>query len=95
MNEPKENAGSAASLNGNFEERRVNLRLRQIFDDAVELVAPFFDSNNSWGGHSLEHFAFRVLREHYPDLSSGEVHVFVSAAKQVYAKRASEAASAK
>jgi hypothetical protein len=68
-------------------ERRVDLRLRAIFDTALPLIAPFFDPKNSWGGHSLEHFAFRVLRENYPELSSDEIYIFVSAARRVYAAR--------
>jgi len=69
------------------EDRRVNLRLRAIFVAALELIEPFFDAKNSWGGHSLEHFAFRALRDHYPELSSDEIYVFVAAARRVYAER--------
>lgn len=68
-------------------ERRVNLRLRSIFEEALLLVEPFFDTRNSWFGQSLDHFAFRVLRDHYPDLSGDEIFVFVTAARRVYAGR--------
>jgi hypothetical protein len=70
-----------------MQDRRVDLRLRAIFEVAFPLVEPFFDPKNTWGGQSLEHFAFRVLRENYPDLSSEQIFVFVSAARRVYASR--------
>jgi hypothetical protein len=82
MDESEEVVGS-----GLLQERRGNWRLRETFDAAFVLVEPFFDPKNSWAGHSLEHFAFRVMREHYPDLSSDEVHVFVTAAKRIYLTR--------
>lgn len=74
-------------------DRRVDLRLRAIFEAALPLIEPFFDPKNSWGGQSLEHFAFRVLRETYPQLSSEEVFIFVSAARRVYTARQSNSES--
>lgn len=66
-------------------DRRANTRLRDIFDEGFALLAPFFDPNNSWGGTTLDHLAFRVIREKYPDLPQGDVHIFVVAAKRLYA----------
>jgi hypothetical protein len=66
------------------QERRNNTKLRAIFDAAYVMVEPFFDPNAGWGGHSLEHLAFRVLRENFPELSSEEVHTVVVAAHRVY-----------
>lgn len=66
-------------------DRRQSPRLRQVFDEVYESIAPFFDRNNSWGGHSLDHLAFRVVRQNYPDLTQDEVHQLVSAAARVYA----------
>ncbi len=40
-----------------------------------------------WLPHSLEHLAFRVLRENFPELSSEEVHTVVVAAHRVYIER--------
>jgi len=70
-----------------FPERRQELQLREVFDSAYPLVEPFFDPANSWGGQTLEHLAFRVMREHYPQVSSDEIYVFISAAKRVYNER--------
>ena len=68
------------------EDRRKAVQLREIFAGAYELVAPFFDPANSWNGQSLEHLAFRVMRENYPKISSDEIYVFLSAAKRVYSE---------
>lgn len=65
-------------------ERRQNLQLRDVFDSAYALVQPFFDPANSWGGQTLEHLAFRVMREYYPQVSGDEIYVFITAAKRAY-----------
>ena len=65
-------------------DRRTNLRLREMFENAYVLIEPFFDPANSWGGQTLEYLAFRVMRENYPQVSSDEVHAFIAAAKRVY-----------
>jgi len=67
-----------------FPERRQQLELREVFDDAYPLVEPFLDPAASWGGQTLEHLAFRVMREHYPRVSGDQIHVFISAAKRVF-----------
>jgi hypothetical protein len=68
-------------------ERRVNTRLRSVFDTALELVGACFDPQQAWSGVCLEHIAYRVLREHYPELSAGEIYAFVVAAKRIYSTR--------
>lgn len=69
------------------DDKRQHLQLRSVFDNAYMLVEPFFDPNNQWGGKTLEHLAFRVMREHFPQVSSDEIYVFIEAAKRVYAER--------
>lgn len=80
MDETKPAAGAIA-------DRRTNPKLREIFDAAYVMIEPFFDPNAGWGGHSLEHLAFRVLRENFAQLSSEEVHTIVAAAHRVYIER--------
>jgi hypothetical protein len=70
-----------------FQERRTDHRLREMFDNASSLIAPFFDPANSWGGQTLEFLAFRVLREKYPQISREEVFSFLVAAKRIFAER--------
>jgi hypothetical protein len=66
-------------------ERRVHARLREVFAEAIELVRPFFDGNAIWCGVPLGHFAQRVLRERFPELTAAEIYIFVMAARRVYA----------
>lgn len=78
----EQNAGSAPVA-----DRRRNARLRGVFDTAYVMIEPFFDPDQGWGGHSLEHLAFRVLRENFTELSSEEVHTVIVAAHRVYIER--------
>ncbi len=68
-------------------DRRVNVKLRSIFEQAYELIHPFFDPRNSWGGQPLDLMAFRALRELYPQLGSDEAEEVVAAAHHVYLTR--------
>jgi len=77
----------AADLAGRTTERRNNLELREIFEGAYALIGPFFDPANNWNGQVLQHLAFRVLRDNYPEISSDDIFVFLAAAKRVYVER--------
>lgn len=66
--------GMAEQATGAGQDRRRNTKLRGLFDTAYVMIEPFFDPAQGWGGHSLEHLAFRVLRENFSELSSEEVH---------------------
>lgn len=68
-------------------DRRRNEKLRGLFDTAYAMIEPFFDPDQGWAGHSLEHLAFRVLRENFSELSGEEVHTIVVAAHRVYIER--------
>lgn len=71
-------------------ERRKYDHVRKIFSDASALIAPFFAKENRWGNSTLDHLAYRVIRDRYPELSFLEVHVLVVASRRVFARRASE-----
>lgn len=60
-------------------DRRQNPRLRAIFDDARERVERFFHATEDWVGSSIEHLALRLVHEAYPDLSSQEVRILLTA----------------
>jgi hypothetical protein len=75
---------SEASESGPNVERRTRLRLREIFVEAYDVVEPFFDSANAWGGQSHQHLAFLALRERFPKLSSEDILIIVTAAKRVF-----------
>jgi hypothetical protein len=74
-------------------ERRKYHRVREIFAEAYELIAPFFAKENRWGNATLDHLAYRVVREQYPELSFEEVHILVVASKRVYTDLAAEGAA--
>ncbi len=65
-------------------ERRGNPQLRTIFVQAYDVLQPFFDPANNWGGQSHEHLAYRALHEQFPGLSAQDVHTLVSAARRVF-----------
>lgn len=65
-------------------DRRDNSQLRSIFADAYDVIQPFFAPENSWGGQSHEHLAYRALHERFPKLSAHEIFVIVTAAKRVF-----------
>ncbi len=67
-----------------IEERRADRELRASFVEAYEIIRPFFNKANSWGGSSLEHLAYRALHERFPALTGAQVFVFVSAGKRVF-----------
>ncbi len=75
-------------------ERRKYHHVREIFDEAYELITPFFAKENRWGNATLDHLAYRVVRENYPELSFEEVHVLVVASKRVYTELKLEQANA-
>lgn len=64
-------------------ERRRHHRVREIFEEAYPLIAPFFAPENRWANVTLDHLAYRVLRDHYPELSFEEVHVLVVATRRL------------
>jgi hypothetical protein len=65
-------------------DRRASPQLRTIFMEAYEVLLPFFDPANSWGGRTHEHLAYRALHEQFPSLSTQEVFTLVSAARRVF-----------
>ena len=68
-------------------ERRQHPELRAIFEEAYARVESCFDPKQTWGGLPLEHFAFRMLREAYPQFSSHETRLLVGALLRVYRER--------
>lgn len=67
-------------------ERRCHPCLRVVFEEACALIAPFFADENRWGNATLDHLAYRVVRDRYPELSFGEVHILVVASRRVYSR---------
>ncbi len=68
-------------------ERRRHPELRALFEEAYARIEPCFDPEQTWGGLPLEHFAFRMLREAYPQMSSQEARLLVGALLRVFRER--------
>jgi len=64
---------------GGVKDRRAKHNLRNIFDKACQITAPFFDPRQSWGGSSLTMYARQSLREAFPDLTQQEIAILFSA----------------
>ncbi len=77
------NATPSTASPGGRPERRRHVQVREVFEEACRLIRPFFAPENRWANVTLDHLAYRVLREHYPSLSFDEVHILVVAAKRV------------
>lgn len=69
---------------GGENDRRVQHNLRQIFDKACQITAPFFDPKQSWGGSSLTMYARQTLREEFPDLTQQETAILFSAVQRFH-----------
>lgn len=65
-------------------DRRGNPQLRTIFVEAYEVLLPFFDPANSWGGFVHPHLAHLALHEQFPDLSARDLFILVNAARRVF-----------
>lgn len=66
-------------------ERRTNAELRALFPAACEALRPFFDASKSWGGQSQDHLAYQTLKEHFPEMTSQDAFITVSAVRRVLA----------
>ena len=63
-------------------DRRKDHDLRCIFEDACEVIAPFLDPHNRWGGQSLDNLAFRAVRDRFPELPAESVRALIQACVQ-------------
>jgi len=61
-------------------ERRKQANLRDIFNDVVRLVEPFFQHGSGLNGRPVDYWAAKAIRDAYSDLSSQEVQILTSAA---------------
>ncbi|MDD5365878.1 MAG: hypothetical protein PHR30_11100 [Gallionellaceae bacterium] len=59
-------------------DRRVNGRLRAVYDDAAEHLHQLFGAHDDWAGSSIDYVALRMVHERYADLTPGEVRVLVT-----------------
>lgn len=60
-------------------DRRTEHQLRDIFERVYDVLAPFMDPKNSWGGQSPSRLAFHTVRDRFPELPAEAVRVLVEA----------------
>jgi hypothetical protein len=60
-------------------DRRNEHELREIFGDVYEMLAPFMDPRNSWGGQSTSRLAYHAVRDRFPDLPAEAARILVEA----------------
>ena len=83
MNSPDDSRDRPATdAPQDFAERRVHLHLREIFDVACAVTAPFFDPEKGWGGMSLTMYARQALRERFPELTQQDIAILFSAVQR-------------
>ncbi|MCB1915152.1 MAG: hypothetical protein KDG52_05485 [Rhodocyclaceae bacterium] len=70
-------------------ERRKDPARRARIEQALIIVRPFFEAESRWGGHSLDHMAYRRLRAEMPELTEVDVHLLVVVASRIFAPRPS------
>jgi hypothetical protein len=61
-------------------ERRKHVNLREIFDDVVRLVEPYFQHGTGLNGRPTDFWAAKAIRDAYADLNGQEVQILTSAA---------------
>lgn len=76
---------SSSALGVPADQRRYH-RVREIFTEAYDLLAPFFARESRWANSTLDHLAYRVARDRYPELSAAEVHVLIVACSRAHAE---------
>jgi hypothetical protein len=60
-----------------LQDRRVHHKVRAVFAQACQLLAPhILNTGNQVSGFALTH----MVRNHFPDLSDGDVHVLITTA---------------
>ncbi len=64
-------------------DRRVHHEVREVFEQACLLLAPHLSGNK--GGYSVSKYAMaRILSDHFPDFSSSQINIAVSAIERMH-----------
>jgi len=67
----------------NTDERRQHHHVREVFVQACGLLAPIIAGNDQI--KTVSSFAMaHMLREHFPELSSSEIHVVITTAEKMH-----------
>ena len=69
------------------QERRIRTDLRDIFEEVIRKVEPFFQKDTGINGGTTEYWAARVIHDAHPDLTHHDVKVLIDAAARYYRER--------
>jgi hypothetical protein len=67
--------------------RRIYHHLREIFEEAYNLAAPFLDPRQGWGGRPMVHHAYGALRNAYPHLAAQDFAILVPTLARTFRER--------
>ena len=68
-------------------ERRKRVDLREIFEEIITRVEPFFQKDTGINGGTTEYWAARVIHDAHPGLTQHDIKVLVDAAARYYRER--------
>ena len=68
-------------------ERRANITVREVFEEAYTVALPFIDPDQGVGGKALTRHAFIVLHERFPDISTQNMSILVHAIERTFVVR--------
>lgn len=68
-------------------ERRKRVDLREIFEEIIARVEPFFQKDTGINGGTTEYWAARVIHDAHPGLTQHDIKVLVDAAARYYRER--------
>jgi hypothetical protein len=71
----------------NREDRRQHHQIRDIFEEAYQIVLPFIDPKQGWGGQAMTRHAYPALMEAFPALTMQDLASFVPALERVFKER--------
>lgn len=69
------------------QERRQHTELRDIFEDACTIAAPFFDPANGIGGVPMARHAYIAIHERFPALTAQQLSILVHAVERTVTLR--------
>lgn len=75
---------TAADKGARQHERRHHHHLRAIYEEARTRIDHFFHSGTEWANSPMDYLAHRVVHEAYPNLTSQDVRVLVTAIERRY-----------
>lgn len=53
-----------------------------VFSEALDRIKPFFETGSAWGAGAMPYWAYRTLRDQFPDLTNSEVRLIVETARR-------------